>query len=119
MYRIHELCCNVPAFHLKGHVLPGGKKVIHKLRLRKYFGSNIFNENPAVGSVEMKVYVIKIQNTLPTSNFRKMEGDRGRKETNCEEKCRKGMSGDGEVEMHLGVSPLENVTLHESFNAAI
>lgn len=31
----------------------------------------------------------------------------------------KDMSGDREVEMHLSVSPLENVTLHESLNAAI
>lgn len=67
--RIPEFYCNIIAFHLRGYVPPSDEKVIHKLRIRKYFWSNVSKENPAVDAMEMKFWVIKIQNVFPISNF--------------------------------------------------
>lgn len=54
MGEIHEFYCNFPAFHWKEAVPPGHGKVICKLRIKKWFWSNVFHENPTVDAVEMK-----------------------------------------------------------------
>lgn len=130
--RIPEFYCNIIAFHLRGYVPPGDEKVIHKLRIRKHFWSNVFNENPAVDSMEMKFWVIKIQNVFPVSNFHSVKwGGRRKGKKKSWRKCWKlaftntwivcQVTGKlkPEVCMLLGISPLENLALHEALNADI